>query len=86
METSKYCRSKGIHLKELNSWIKQCQNANDTKITDPQKLKKSLKNEQQKNKELEKELRYKEKALAETAALLVLRKKANVIWGEPKED
>jgi hypothetical protein len=31
---------------------------------------------------LERELRRKEKALAETAALLVLRKKAQAIWGE----
>ena len=33
--------------------------------------------------ELEKELGRKEKALAETAALLVLKKKANAIWGDP---
>jgi hypothetical protein len=32
-------------------------------------------------KELERELRRKEKALAETAALLVLRKKAEALWG-----
>jgi hypothetical protein len=32
--------------------------------------------------ELERELRRKEKALAEAAALLVLRKKAAAIWGE----
>ena len=31
--------------------------------------------------ELERELRRKEKALAEAAALLVLRKKADAIWG-----
>jgi transposase len=33
-------------------------------------------------KELERELRRKEKALAETAALLVLRKKADALWGD----
>jgi hypothetical protein len=33
-------------------------------------------------KELERELRRKEKALAEAAALLVLRKKANALWGD----
>ena len=38
------------------------------------------------NKKLGKELRIKEKALAETAALLVLRKKANAIWGDPEEE
>ncbi len=35
---------------------------------------------------LKKELRRKEKALAETAALLVLKKKAAAIWGEPEDD
>ena len=37
-------------------------------------------------KELKQDLRRKEKALAETAALIVLRKKALAIWGEPEED
>ena len=37
-------------------------------------------------KELKKELRRKDKALAETAALLVLKKKAASIWGEPEDD
>jgi transposase len=35
---------------------------------------------------LEKELRRKEKALAETAALLVLRKKLNAFYEEDQED
>ena len=86
LETSKYCRKKGIHLEQLKSWIKQCKHANNTKFEDPKKLKENLQSEQERNKELQKELNYKEKALAETAALLVLRKKANAIWGEPKED
>ena len=36
--------------------------------------------------QLEGELRYKEKALAETAALLVLRKKAEAIWGKEGDE
>lgn len=36
--------------------------------------------------ELEKELRRKDKALAETAALLVLQKKVRAIWGDGDED
>lgn len=86
LETSKYCRKKGIHLEELKTWVKQCQTANETKLEDPKELKDNLKSEQQKNIRLKKELRTKEKALAETAALLVLRKKANAIWGDPEED
>jgi len=86
LKTAKYCREKGIHLEELKSWIKQCQDANNKKAEDPEELKNNLKKEQSKNKELAKELRTKEKALAETAALLVLRKKANAIWGDPEEN
>lgn len=37
--------------------------------------------ERKKSRQLEKELRRKEKALAETAALLTLSKKARAIWG-----
>ena len=48
-------------------------------------MKIELKDEKQKNKWLEKELRRKGKALAETA-LLVLRKKAEAIWGDPEEE
>jgi transposase len=36
--------------------------------------------------QLEKELRRKVKALAETAALLLFRKKANAIWGETEDE
>ena len=42
-----------------------------------------LKNE---NKALKKELRRKEKALAEAAALLILQKKANRLWGYDEDD
>ena len=37
-------------------------------------------------KQLKSELRRKEKALAETAALLVLRKKLNALWENDNED
>jgi hypothetical protein len=36
--------------------------------------------------DLERELNRKEKALAEAAALLVLRKKLNALWGEDSGD
>lgn len=42
--------------------------------------------EQKRIKELERELKRKDAALAETAALLVLRKKAVALWGEEGED
>jgi len=42
--------------------------------------------DRQRLKELERELKKKEKALAETAALLVLSKKAEAIWGDGGEE
>ena len=38
-----------------------------------------------KSRKIEKELRRKEKALAEAAALLILEKKAQAIWGDGGE-
>jgi len=36
--------------------------------------------------QINRELKRKEAALAETAALLVLRKKAQAVWGEPEDE
>ena len=47
---------------------------------------KEIRSEKKRNKALEKELLRKERALAETAALLTLRKKAQAIWGDGEED
>ena len=85
-ELAEYCRRKGIYVEEVKSWKEQCLSANTAVKENPTKLKDSLKEEQTINKELKKELRRKEKALAETAALLVLRKKAHAIWGDDEEE
>lgn len=86
-ELAEYCRRKGIYVEEIKAWKQQCLNANThSKKEDSEALKSNLKEEQTKNKELQKELRRKEKALAETAALLVLRKKAQAIWGEDEDE
>ena len=42
--------------------------------------------EQKRVRELERELRRKDKALAEAAALLVLQKKVQAIWGDGDDD
>ena len=38
------------------------------------------------NKVLKRDLRRKDKALAETSALLILKKKAQEIWGTPEDE
>jgi hypothetical protein len=42
--------------------------------------------EQKKVKQLEKELHRKDKALAEASALLILKKKADLIWGLEEDE
>ena len=85
-ELAAYCRRKGLYLEDINTWREQCIRANVTNSKDPLELEEELQEERRRSKELEKELRIKEKALAETAALLVLQKKAQAIWGDLKED
>lgn len=86
LELAKYCRRKGIRKDDIKAWKKQCINANTSTKEDPAELKKDLKETNDKYKKLQKELRTKEKALAETAALLVLRKKADAIWGALEDE
>lgn len=76
-----YCRKHGLYTTDVKRWRNTLENSLDTNNLSPE-----LKEEKEKNKRLEKELKYKEKALAEAAALLVLRKKAEAIWGDPEEE
>jgi transposase len=85
-EISEYCRRKGIYTEDLKAWEVQCMNANNSSVEDPKILKAELKEEKDKNRRIEKELRFKEKDLAETAALLVLRKNVHAIWGGQEEE
>jgi len=50
------------------------------------KAEEKIKSLQKKNKELERELARKEKALAEMAALMALKKKADALWGDREDD
>lgn len=86
-ELSRYCREHGLYVEEVKQWRSSCLAANDGfKNSNNDNLEEELKEEKKKSKELAKDLRRKEKALAETAALLVLRKKLDAIFGENEED
>lgn len=85
-ELAQYARQKGLYIEQIQAWKDACMNANGGVAQEAARLNKVLKNSEKENKRLEKELIRKEKALAETAALLVLRKKANAIWGEPEDE
>ena len=81
---SELCRENGIYPHHVQQWKLDFANGSASANTAPSTLEvKELKNE---NKDLRKELRRKEKALAETAALLVLQKKVNAIWGSNEDN
>ena len=85
-ELSTYCRERGLYAEQITEWRDACEQANDWNRTQNQRLKDNRKADKKQIKELEKELNRKEKALAETAALLVLRKKSQAIWGEAEDE
>jgi transposase-like protein len=85
-ETAEYCRRKGIYSHQLEQWRRACENANDWDRQANIKLKREQKHNRKHIKDLEKELHRKEKALAEAAALLVLQKKVQAIWGDPEDE
>ena len=85
-ELGEYCRKKGLFVEQIQQWKEACMNANATQPELTKAQKENSKNDKKKIKKLERELIRKEKALAETAALLVLQKKAQELWGEPEDD
>ncbi len=85
-ELADYARKKGLYVEQIKAWRDACMNANGGIAKEAARLNRELKEAEKKNKQLARELDRKEKALAEAAALLVLRKKADAIWGEPEEE
>lgn len=86
LELAEYCRKKGLYREQIDAWKRVCLQANGQAFDQAKQINGALKEEQKRAKQLEKELQKKEKALAEAAALLLLRKKAQAIWGDPEEE
>ena len=80
-ELAEYCRKKGLYAEQIQAWKRACMDANATAAEQQRQNREQSRSDKKRIKKLEGELRKKEKALAETAALLVLRKKADAIWG-----
>ena len=76
-----YCRQRGLYAEQIQAWRTACEQANDWERASSQRLGQATKDEKRRIKALERDLARKEKALAEAAALLVLRKNAAAIWG-----
>lgn len=77
-----YCRSRGLYPEELALWRQACEKATDWANELTRQRTDANKDAIRRIRELERELSRKERALAEAAALLMLRKKAAAIWGD----
>lgn len=85
-ELAEYCRRKGLYVEQIARWREAARAGAETLRPLSVAERREWQQERKRTRKLEKELRRKEKALAEVAALLVLQKKAQVIWGDGEDD
>lgn len=85
-EIAEYCRQRGLYPEQLVTWRAACEQANDWSRASEKQLKDATRVDRKKLRQLEKELARKEKALAEAAALLILRKKLNAMFEGPEDE
>lgn len=84
-ERSEYCRQRGLYPAQIEEWRVACEQANDWDRSQNKQLAEVRKRDEKRIRDLERDLKKKEKALAETAALLVLSKKLEAIWGDEEK-
>jgi hypothetical protein len=73
-----WCREHGAYPQQLQQWRHSAIQA----LAQPGEIRPRIRQDHKRIKELERELRRKDKALAETAALLVLSKKVEAIFNK----
>ena len=83
VELGEYCRRRGLYPEQVSAWKNSCMQANGSQPMQGDRAR--MKDQAKRIKTLKAELNRKEKALAEAAALLVLRKKTQALW-EDLED
>ena len=84
-DKSAWCRQHGVYPAELDKWRASC----TTALADPQDAPASpqaTRADRKRIKELEREVLRKDRALAETAALLVLSKKVAAIFNKGEDE
>jgi len=86
-ELGELLRRKGLHEAQLAEWRTQVTEGAVAALQGPSRRDRKAANlEARRVRDLERELARKEKALAEAAVLLVLKKKAQAIWGAEDDD
>ena len=85
-ELGVFLRSKGVHEAQLVEWRRQVTEGAVAALRGPSGRDRKAQVEVKRVRELERELARKDKALAEAAALLILKKKAQAIWEDEGDD
>ena len=88
-ELSAYCRERGLYPEQVERWRQASQDANEKPVLtlkEQKELERLRAQDQKEIKRLQQELRRKDKALAEAAALLIASKKIQAFWGEDGDD
>lgn len=81
-ELAEYCRRRGVYPEHIAAWRQDCEQAASLSQQERRQEALEAKTQRERIRELERDLRRKNAALAETAALLTLSKKARAIWGD----
>lgn len=85
-ELAEYCRKHGLYPEHLVVWKQNCLAANQPKHRQLVDEQRAVRSEKARIRALEKELRRKDKALAELAALLVLQEKLSALQDNEEGD
>ena len=84
-ELGEYLRKNGLHSNDLEEWRQEMLSAFASKRGRPRKDP-ELAAAQEENKNLKRDLRRKDRALAEQSAIIILQKKAKELWGTDEDD
>jgi transposase-like protein len=82
VELSEYCRKKGLFPEQVKAWKEACLEGHRPVAKRSLAEREESRRDKKRIRSLEKELHRKERALAEAAALLILRKKLDAFWDE----
>ena len=85
-ELAEYCRTKGLYPEQIAQWKTQTLTGFSTSEQQTNLNRKQQQADQKQIKQLKQEIKRKDKALAEAAAILILRKKLNALWGEDEDE
>jgi len=81
-----YCRKHGFYSHELHQWKSEFLKALAPSDVTKNQDKIDLVTWKKKCADLERDVKRKDKALAEASALLIFKKKAHLIWGESEDE